>query len=163
MLDSEELKNYFENDQAQRSNIDFNNQTAVDQVEKDDISRRERVSELFSQNNIKTAADYYYAAMIFQHSHNIEDIEKAMEWSEISRKLGESRARWLSAATIDRYLMYSKKPQKYGTQFTINKAENEWELWPVDANTTDTQRQERDVPAIDKIEETISLLPKLKF
>lgn len=155
-----ELKGLFVADQAERKNLDLNNPILVESLSKKDSDRKSRVSRLLQENKIRTAEDYYHAAMIYQHGSSIEDIQKAMELAEKSFKLGEMKARWLSAATKDRFLMYQAKPQKYGTQFVFNESIKKWELYPVDPGTTDKEREEMNVPKLTEIDATISQLPK---
>lgn len=61
--------------------------------------------------------------------------------------LGDDTARWLYAATLDRYLLSIDKPQKFGTQFK-NTLEGNPELGPVDPNTSDEERAEYHVPPL---------------
>lgn len=57
-----------------------------------------------------------------------------------------STARWLAAASKDRYLMTLGKPQLYGTQF--KKVDGKWILWEVDPSVTDEERAKWGVPPL---------------
>ena len=46
-------------------------------------------------------------------------------------------ARWLAAATYDRWQMYQGQPQKYGTNFIYDGREHR--LWEVLPDTTDEE------------------------
>jgi hypothetical protein len=56
------------------------------------------------------------------------------------------RARWLTAAAYDRWLMYQGKPQKYGTQYVHDGVRHR--LWDVDPTTTDAERAAWKVPPL---------------
>jgi len=53
---------------------------------------------------------------------------------------GRDSARWLAAAALDRYLVYSGKPQKYGTQTVLDPKTEKMVNPPVDPATTDAER-----------------------
>jgi hypothetical protein len=55
-----------------------------------------------------------------------------------AKDLGFTKAKWLVAATYDRWLMHAGEPQKYGTQYRTEG--EQWILWPVDPDTTDEER-----------------------
>ena len=52
----------------------------------------------------------------------------------------------MAAATKDRFLMSSGKPQLYGTQF--RKIDGVWKLHEVDPNVTDEERAKWNVPPL---------------
>lgn len=112
------------------------------------------------QNKLNTAVDYYHAAMIFQHGKTIEDIQKAKNLAEISLQKGEIRAKWLTAATTDRFLIFSNKSQTWETQSYYNQTEKKWKLWAYDPNTTDEQRLAMNVPKLDDILQSLMNMPK---
>lgn len=113
-----------------------------------DDERRRRVDELLRQDAARTAEDYYAAAMVFQHGGNRDNYWRAHELAKRSAELGSAKAKWLVAASYDRWLMHGGLPQKYGTQF---RTEGErWILWPVDPATTDEDRAAFSVPSLAK-------------
>jgi hypothetical protein len=61
-------------------------------------------------------------------------------------ELGHPKARWLTAAAYDRWLMYQGKPQKYGTNYVTDGVRHR--LWDVDPATMDTERAAWDVPSL---------------
>ena len=63
-----------------------------------------------------------------------------------SSELGYRPARWLAAATYDRWQMYQGKPQKYGTNYVYDGRRDR--LWDVDPQTTDEERAAWDVPPL---------------
>ena len=63
-----------------------------------------------------------------------------------SSEFGYRAARWLAAATYDRWQMYQGKPQKYGTNYVYDGRRDR--LWDVDPETTDEERAAWDVPPL---------------
>ena len=112
-----ELARLFQEDQADRAgDLETSDWRAV---EKRDAERRKRVQEIVDQGGAKEAADYIHAAMVFQHGATPEDYDRANRWAAKAVELDSDYpgARWLAAASKDRYLMNLGKPQLYGTQF----------------------------------------------
>jgi hypothetical protein len=70
----------------------------------EDRSRRRRVRELIAQDRLKTGEDYYHAAMLLQHSLRLADHWQAHRLAQRAVELGYRPARWLVAATLDRWL-----------------------------------------------------------
>jgi hypothetical protein len=146
LAQSPELTRFYDEDQADRQpgvgKIDWN------VVEKRDAERLARVKEIAVQGGLVKAEDYYHAALILQHSEKTEDYDLAHQWSlkaiELDPKL--SAARWLAAASKDRYLMWSGKAQLYGTQ--SKKVDGRWILWDVDPSVTDEERAKWGVPPL---------------
>jgi hypothetical protein len=95
------------------------------------------------------ADDYYHAAMILQHGRTAEDFDLAHQLSLKASELEptDRAARWLAAATKDRYLMTLGKPQLYGTQFKRDPG-GPWYLYPVDPSITDEERAKWNVPPL---------------
>src|SRR3954452_1437676 len=75
--------------------------------------------------------------------------DQASEWATKAVELDPDYpgVRWLAAAAKDRYLMWSGKPQLYGTQFKKDK-DGPWYLWQVDPTVTDEERAKWDVPPL---------------
>jgi hypothetical protein len=113
-----------------------------------DAERRKRVKEIAGQGGLKQAGDYYHAALVFQHGDQAEDYKRAHDWSLKALELDPQypAARWLAAATLDRYLMSRGRPQLYGTQ--TKKVDGKWVLWNVDPAVTDEERARWDVPPL---------------
>jgi hypothetical protein len=116
--DSTELKQIHDADQKDREAP----VAAVDwkTVAPRDAARRKRVRELIEQGRVQTGKDYERAAMVFQHGDTPEDILLAHVLALTSLGKANPGARWLAAASLDRYLHRLKQPQIFGTQFTNN-------------------------------------------
>jgi hypothetical protein len=114
--DNQELARLYQEDQADRAPVDAK---SIDwsSVGKRDRVRLLRVKELYKQNLLQTGADYYHAAMILQHGDVPEDFLLAHELCVVAISKGEARAKWLSAASEDRFLTKIGRSQRFGTQY----------------------------------------------
>lgn len=117
-------------------------------VGKRDAERLKRTREIAAAGGLHQADDYFNAALVFQHSDKLEDYAQAHQWCLKAVELDpeNSNARWLAAATQDRWLMNQGKPQLYGTQF--KKVDGRWILWEVDPSITDEERARWEVPPL---------------
>lgn len=113
-----------------------------------DRLRRERVAALADAGAIRTAEDAYRAAWIVNHGDTPDDARTAHELAARSATMGHRPARWLAAASFDRWRMYSGLPQKYGTQFVPDG--RRIRLWDVEPSATDAERAEWDVPPMSE-------------
>jgi len=117
-----------------------------------DKIHRSRVMELLAESQVKTPVDKFNAALILQHtaltfcngkiaSISPENYHLAYFLSKSAFESGYKDAGYLTAATYDRYLLYTKGYQKYGTQQVYDDKSNEL-LWaPIDSMTTDAERE----------------------
>lgn len=111
-----------------------------------DLERRRRVIEMAAHNVLQTAEDYFHAAWIMNHGDTPSDAERAHEFALHASGMGHRPARWLAAASYDRWQMYQGKPQKYGTNYVFDGHADR--LWDVDPATTDAERADWDVPPL---------------
>src|SRR5258708_20534662 len=91
--DSADLLILYEQDQADRSGNAIDGVTMYQR----DAERRARVRDLLDAGAVRTAGDYYHAALVFQHADNVEGIQLAHELAIIAAALGNREARWLAA------------------------------------------------------------------
>ena len=98
-------------------------------VAKRDLARQAQVRLLLAKNEVRTGRDFHFAALVFQHSDDAQDVRLAHVLATTAVAIGYRPARWLSAATLDRYLLRSGQSQIFGTQF--NRAA-EAEFWTMD-------------------------------
>jgi hypothetical protein len=114
-------------DQADRTgDIDW---AGLDQRDKE---RREKVGAMLAAGTVRTARDYYNAAMVFHHGDTQDDYALAFSLATIARRLAPEHPapKWLFAAAFDRYLVSHNMPQWYGTQSKTDK-DGRAELDPV--------------------------------
>jgi hypothetical protein len=121
---SDEMKQIFLHDQYDRGNNPFVKPGESQpktlsgiEIRRNDDAREARVKELLQQGLLHTGTDYYRAALVFQHSGHAEGTLLAHVLAEVALSRGEPSALWLSAATLDRYLVQIKQKQIFGTQF----------------------------------------------
>jgi hypothetical protein len=145
----EELARMFAEDQADRNpaggrSIDW----AV--VRPRDKRRLARVREMYRGGDLRTGKDYYHAAMILQHSDKPSDYLLAHEFCVVAIGKGEDRAKWLAAASEDRYLMDIGRPQRFGTQYRASGPMAPFRLHEVDDGVTDGLRREFNTPTLEQ-------------
>jgi hypothetical protein len=150
VLSNEELKNLVRTDQSERESnkIDW---IAVDLHDKE---RATRVIQLLNEGRIKTAEEFYNAGMIFQHGSSPDDIRLAFSLATISSRLAPSHPapKWLAAAALDRYMMWKKLPQWYGTQSQFVKETGKTSLYPIlPGAVSDEERADADIPPLSKL------------
>lgn len=138
--ENEELRGMFLEDQADRA-VSDERQIDWAVVGPRDRLRLGRVKSMFSENLLKTASDYYHAAMILQHGDAPGDFLLAHEFCVAAMVKGRNdrNVTWLAAASEDRFLMSIKRPQRFGTQFR-SYGDRPMELYEVDAAVTDELR-----------------------
>lgn len=123
-----------------------------------DKERQVAALEIVRAGHLRTANDYFHAAMIFQHSILADDNALAYALASVAARIDPEHrgAKWLAAAAWDRTLMRKSKPQWYGTQFTKPNASAEWELYPVDETVvTDEERKKLGVPTLAEARERV--------
>jgi hypothetical protein len=97
-----------------------------------------------------SAKDYHHAALIFQHGDTSEDYKQANTFAQKAMEMGEERAKWPYAATLDRWLLSINQPQKFGTQFEVDTRGQPQLAQPVDPQVTDEERARYNVPPLAK-------------
>ena len=147
--DNEELARLYREDQADRTSsggkpIDW------DAVEGRDKARLARVKELYAQNRLQTGADYFHTAMVLQHGGTPEDYLLAHELCVAAISKGNKEAKWLAAASEDRFLMTIGRPQRFATQYRSEGGDSPLKLYQVDSGVTDELRRAMDVPPLAK-------------
>ncbi len=149
--DNTELIEMREADQADRTagaNTDWS------RVSLRDEARLARVRELLAAGSVRTARDYFNAALVAQHGKTVDDIRLAFSLATISASIdpNATSATWLSAAARDRIMMRRDLPQWYGTQFSRSKeAGAKWELYKIDETiVSDDERKKLKVPTLEE-------------
>jgi len=145
--DNPELARMMDEDQADRTPDD---PKSIDWkiVGPRDAARLKRVKELYAQNQLKPGRDYYHAAMILQHGDVPDDFLLAHELCVAAISKGDARAKWLAAASEDRFLMNIGRPQRFATQFRCDGPNCEFHLYKLDETVTDELRKALDVPSL---------------
>jgi len=142
--DNQELARLFQEDQSDRTseeNIDWR------VVGPRDKTRQARVKELCRGDLLNTGADYYHAAMVLQHAEAPGDYLLAHELCVVAIAKGNQDAKWLAAASEDRFLMSIGRPQRFGTQYQAEGPHGEFKLYRMENGVTGGMRAAMDVPA----------------
>jgi len=141
--DNQELARLYQEDQSDRApeeNIDWQ------VVGPRDKTREARVKALCNADMLNTGADYYHAAMVLQHAGAPEDYLLAHELCVVAIAKGNQDAKWLAAATEDRFLMSIGRPQRFGTQYQADGPHADFNLYQMEKGVTAGMRTALDVP-----------------
>ncbi|MBZ5492796.1 MAG: hypothetical protein LAO76_17875 [Acidobacteriia bacterium] len=115
-----EIHQLYINDQTDRG-VPFDGKKPAEitpeQMNANDIVRRQRASQLLNQGVLQTGEDFHDAAFIFQHGNKAEDYLLAHVLAMLAVSKGDPHGRWIAAATLDRYLQAIGQPQVFGTQY----------------------------------------------
>lgn len=108
---SQTLANIAAADQADRTpgsnKIDWN------VVGKRDAARREQVMQLLNAGNVRTAEDFFDAALVFQHGDTMQDAQLAFALATVASRIDPANrdAKILAADAWDRTMTRAGKPQ----------------------------------------------------
>lgn len=83
-------------------------------------ARRVKVKALLAAGELKTGEDFHEAAFIFQHADNTDNCLFAHILAMEAVLKGSDEAKWIEAATLDRYLQSIGQPQVFGTQYPLD-------------------------------------------
>ncbi|HJQ24816.1 MAG TPA: hypothetical protein VKA60_12940 [Blastocatellia bacterium] len=120
-------------------------------IERTDEERIKIVLEQIAQGALKVPEDKFNAALVLQHtpftfcdkrlvSKSPDNYLLAHHLFKSAYESGYKDARYLVAASLDRYLSMTEGYQKYGTNRLINQETGEEELVPIDRKTPDSER-----------------------
>jgi hypothetical protein len=122
-------------------------------VGKRDAIRREQVMQLLNSGEIRTAEDYFDAAVIFQHGDTMQDAQLALALATVASRIDPTNreATVLTANAWDRVMTRAGKPQWYGTQYVRSKTTGKWELYPTEPGViTEAQRRAMGLPTLEE-------------
>ena len=162
--DNAELEQIYEADQKDRDGS-TSKPAALDWkvIGARDSARRKRVRELIDRGHLNTGKDYARAAMVFQHGDTSDDILLAHILAVTAMGKGCMDARWLAAATLDRFLWRIGQPQVFGTNFSHKEVAGQpkWTTDPYDRLLVPpTLREANCVPDQKHQSETLEALSK---
>ena len=149
-----ELEQIFRADQADRNPPD---KKPMDWsvVAPRDLQRRNRVLEMYRAGDLKVGRDFFHAAMVLQHGHEPEDFLLCHElcitavFSHGDDKGDWVRgAKWLAAASEDRFLQSIGRKQRFGTQYRTIDPDPTWRLGEIEEGVSDEMRQAWNTPSI---------------
>ncbi len=120
--DCEEIRFLYEADQEDRTKLESAGSGAwqpqeMSRLSERDVERRKQTLELLNGGKLRSADDYFYAAMVMQHGNKAEEYLLAHILATASLKLGREKSAWLAGSSLDRYLIKIGQPQVFGSQF----------------------------------------------
>jgi hypothetical protein len=114
-----------------------------------DESRRQEIRRMLVAAQVRTAHDFYCAALIFHHGQTIDDYRLAtsLAWVSTTIEPGNKDYAYMYASTWDRFMVGQGRPQWYGTKCRHeSKQPGKDELYPVDETAvTDIDRARFDL------------------
>lgn len=148
-------------DQDERRGIMKKSKAEWDQLAQRDVVRRKRTLEIYRSGGLKTGEDFFDAALILQHGDKPDDYLLAHVLCTIAIAKGNNAdARWLSAATLDRYLQAIQQKQIFGTQYEGDEKKG-YSNGPYDSSLlTDSVRKALDVPSLEQQKKDVENLNK---
>ena len=121
-------------------------------LNKKDSIRLAKATQLFNDDELETAKDYYNAGIIFQHGRDTIASKMAVESFKKAIEKDSTLNRWWYAAAVDRDLMRREEPQIYGTQYISNSSTNgKFKRYKID--TTKITDKERIYYRVETLEE----------
>lgn len=106
-----------------------------DEINKRDAQREAAARRLLAEGKVETGHEFEFLALVFQHSADSNGLRLAHVLAVTAVAKGRPSARWLAAATFDRYLQSLHQPQVFGTQFRSESRDNgptNWTMEPYD-------------------------------
>lgn len=168
LKDNEEVARMYAEDQSDREPKDGK---SIDWtvVRPRDKARQTRVMELYTAGELLTGRDYYHAGMILQHGNRPEDyllchelcVAAVFEAGHSEKVSWLPDAKWLAAASEDRFLLSIGRSQRFGTQFGKER-NSPWRLKKLEDGVTDELRKAWSVPALSKAKERETEMNKQK-
>ena len=155
---SDMLRQLYEDDQAVRGS-DWSNLTPEEmgEIHLGDVARRKEVLAILADGYVSTADDHFHAAMILQHGDQPSDYLLSHVLATVAGFEGHDTAKWLAAASLDRYLQSVDQPQVFGTQFSMTGSE--WTQEPIDGGLfPDALRGQYGVPALGRAEDRLEAM-----
>jgi len=145
-----ELERLYQQDQADREDSEkhLGDKKWFATLPERDTARLARAREMARKGELRCPKDYSRAALILQHGSTPDDFLLAHVLSTAAAIGGETDAKWLSAATLDRHLQKIGQPQIFGTQYSF-QGKNPWTMDPYHEDLlTDASRELFGVPRL---------------
>jgi hypothetical protein len=154
MTDNPRLAAMLEEDQADRSSW-RQKKIDTDTILERDEKRRAEVRQMLATAQVRTAHDFYCAALIFHHGQTIDDYRLAtsLAWVGMTIEPTNKDYAYMSASTWDRFMVAQGRPQWYGTKCRHETQQlGKDELHPVDETAvTDADRARFDLKPLEVI------------
>lgn len=111
------IEQLFAEDQDDRRGFP-NTKLSYKEINARDEARRNELLEMLKRTEVRTAQDYFYAAVIFHHGQTFEHYRMAasLAWIAYELEPENSTYAWQTASSWDRMLLKKDRPQWYGVQ-----------------------------------------------
>jgi hypothetical protein len=126
-----------------------------DEIAKRDEERRKQVNSLLAEGKVVTGQDFHDAAFIFQHGQTTDDYLLAHILATEAVVLGYTNAKWIAAATLDRYLQMIGQKQVFGTQY----GDTRFAFYMQHKADADVLQKMKTIPSATTLEPNSTLLP----
>jgi hypothetical protein len=124
------------------------------------IKERQMVYQFLAQSLLVEPTDLHHAAVVLQSTDTATCRENFMlayfMAVEASRK-GYDSAKYLSATSLDKYLVASGVRQRYGTQYGQDRF-GRYVIMPFDTTISDHDRAAYNVPSMDSLKRVVDFL-----
>ena len=124
----------FDEDQADRVNFRMKKIDTATLFDRDE-KRRLETKRMLAMGQVRTAHDFYCAALVFHHGQTVDDYRLAtsLAWIAMTMEPANKDYAYLTASSWDRFMMKQGKPQWYGTKCLHKPGQQgKDELYPVD-------------------------------
>jgi len=111
------IEQLFAEDQDDRRGFP-NTKLTYKEINVRDEARRSEILGMLKRTEVRTAQDYFYAAVIFHHGQTFEHYRMAASLAWIAHELEpeNSTYAWQTASSWDRMMLKKGRPQWYGVQ-----------------------------------------------
>lgn len=145
LVNNAELTRIYQEDQAERSA----GQKPGPDAARRDRDRLSRVAAIIDAGGAQTGDDFFHAAQVYNHGATADELLRGHILAMAAAVKGSVEARFLAAASLDRYLRAISRPQVFGTQLTRDSAGRPTQE-PYDRTMSDLLRRVFDVPGLQE-------------
>jgi hypothetical protein len=153
-INNSRMEELFEQDQRDRKGFP-DTELSWTEINQRDEARREEAIAALRRGELRTAQDFYIAAVIYHHGQTADHYHLAtsLAWMAASIEPDNKTYLWLTASTWDRLMVSREKPQWYGTQPMIDEAGRIVGRYPIDERAvTDEERARFQVMPLEEIQ-----------
>jgi hypothetical protein len=139
--DNPRLVVMYQEDQDDRHGFP-NTKRTYEEINQRDEARRREILALLARGKVRTAQDYFYSAVIFNHGQTNDHYRTASSLAWIAAMLDpQPKYLYQTAATLDRMMVKRDQPQRYGVQEKYDEKFKQIGFYPInDTAVTDEER-----------------------
>jgi hypothetical protein len=140
--DNARLLVLYQEDQEDRHGFP-NTKRSYTEINQRDEARRQEILALLAQGNVRTAQDYFYSAVIFQHGQTNEHYRTASSLAWIAATLDpKPDYLYLTASTWDRMMLKRDQSQWYGVQHKHDETGKTVGVYPINETAVNDEERE---------------------